>query len=42
LGYKLYATHTLALADFVAVPIGLVAVYLRHMYFKKIFSPENI
>lgn len=36
-GYKFHVTGGLDSYDWVAVPIGLVALYLSYMFFKKIF-----
>ena len=39
-GYKAYVTHGLEPFDWVAIPIGLIALYLSYMYFKKIFQRQ--
>ncbi|MEH6418623.1 hypothetical protein [Pseudomonas sp. CGJS7] len=38
LGSKLYAGESISGAPLVVVPIGLVALYICYMYFKRIFS----
>lgn len=42
MGYKFYVTRELELFDWVALPIGLVSLYLSYMYFKKIFQRESV
>ena len=41
IGQEIYVVHELEPFDWVAVPIGLVALYLSFMYFKRIFQPES-
>lgn len=41
IGLKIYVTHGLEPFDWVLVPIGLVALYLSYMFFKKIFQRES-
>lgn len=41
IGSKIYLTRSLEPFDWVAVPIGLVALYLSYMFFKKIFQRES-
>lgn len=39
-GHRIYVMHGLEPFDWVAIPIGLVALYLSYMFFKKIFQRE--
>jgi|GEM_PF-5586492 hypothetical protein len=41
IGSKIYVTGGLEPFDWVAVPIGLVALYLSYMFFKKIFRKRG-
>ena len=39
--YKAFVAHALVGVDWVAGPIGLVALFICYMYFRRIFTPRR-